>query len=64
MGAGERRLAKAFIAQRGPKHAAASDGWARCEKTRIAAHRREWKRGQRDQKPENEVAIRGLKHIF
>jgi len=36
------------------KRVAASAGWVRCEETRIQAHRREWKHGQRDVKPEED----------
>ena len=32
----------------------AKDGWLRAERTRVAAHRREWKTGARDVEPENE----------
>jgi hypothetical protein len=32
---------------------AAKDGWIRIEKTRLQAHRREWKFGQRDYEPEH-----------
>ena len=36
------------------KRVSAKDGWARSEETRIAAHRREWKEGERDHEPEHE----------
>ena len=32
----------------------AKDGWLRVERTRVAAHRREWRTGKRDAEPENE----------
>jgi len=32
----------------------ARDGWVRIEETRVAADRRKWKRGKRDNQPENE----------
>ena len=33
----------------------AKDGWFRVERTRVAAHRREWRVGKRDAEPENEI---------
>ena len=33
----------------------AKDGWLRVERTRVAAHRREWRTGKRDAETENEI---------
>ena len=33
----------------------AKDGWVRMDETRVTPHRREWKFGQRDNKPEEEA---------
>ena len=33
----------------------AKDGWFRVERTRVTAHRREWRTGKRDAEPENEI---------
>ena len=36
----------------------AKDGWFRVDRTRVAAHRREWRVGEREAEPENELERR------